>query len=76
MFLPAIVISSKVGDPLSNAHAFGIENIIDSRESRPLLVDHTKDAYDVIAGEIGEPSLTGYRPQRTVSVACYILSAI
>ena len=76
MFLPAIVISSKVGNPLSNSHAFGIENIIDSRESRPLLVYLIKDAYDVIAGEIGKPSLTGYRPQRTVSVACYILSAI
>ena len=54
MFLLAIVISSKVGNPLSNAHAFGIENIIDSRESRPLLVDLIKDAYDGIAGEIGK----------------------
>ena len=76
MFLPAIVISSKVGNPLSNSHAFGIENIIDSRESRPLLVDLINDACDGMAGEIGKSSLTGYRPLRTVSVACYILSAI
>ena len=54
MFLPVIVISSKVGNPLSNANAFGMENIIDSRESRPLLVDLIKDAYDGIAGEIGK----------------------
>ncbi len=51
-----------ISSPFRNAHAFGIENIIDPRESRPLLVDFVKDAYDVIAGEIGKPTLTRYRP--------------
>ena len=51
-----------ISSPFRNAHAFGIENIIDPRESRPLLVDFIRDAYEVIAGEIGKPTLTRYRP--------------
>ena len=51
-----------ISSPFRNAHAFGIENIIDPRESRPLLVDFVRDAYEVIAGEVGKPTLTRYRP--------------
>ena len=51
-----------ISSPFRNAHAFGIEYIIDPRESRPLLVDFIRDAYEVIAGEIGKPTLTRYRP--------------
>ena len=51
-----------ISSPFRNAHAFGIENIIDPRDSRPLLVDFIKDAYEVIKGQIGTPTLTRYRP--------------
>ena len=51
-----------ISSPFRNAHAFGIENIIDPRESRPLLVDFVSDAYDVIQGQIGKPTFTRYRP--------------
>ena len=51
-----------ISSPFRNAHAFGIENIIDPRESRPLLVDFVSDAYDVIQGQIGTPTFTRYRP--------------
>ncbi len=51
-----------ISSPFRNAHAFGIENIIDPRESRPLLVDFVSDAYEVIQGQIGTPTFTRYRP--------------
>ena len=51
-----------ISSPFRNAHGFGIENIIDPRESRPLLVDFVSDAYEVIQGQIGTPTLTRYRP--------------
>src|SRR5699024_3078126 len=39
--------------PLSTAHAFGIEEIIDPRDTRPLLCDWIEDAYELIPELLG-----------------------
>lgn len=48
--------------PFRTAHAFGVEDIIDPRETRPLLCDFISDAYDAIATRLGPAHGLGYRP--------------
>ncbi len=47
--------------PLLTAEAFGIEEIIDPRDTRPLLVDWARCAHAIVASERG-PKLRGMRP--------------
>ncbi len=42
-----------IASPFRNAHAFGIEDLIDPRETRPLLVDFIEDAWNVIQTQLG-----------------------
>ena len=51
-----------ISSPFRNAHAFGIEEIIDPRDTRPLLVDFIDDAKRVIATQLGPGSGPSYRP--------------
>ena len=51
-----------ISSPFRNAHAFGIEEIIDPRDTRPLLVDFIDDAQRVIATQLGLGRGPSYRP--------------
>lgn len=51
----------KVRSPLRTAEHFGIEEIIDPRDTRPLLCDWVKDAYALLPQQLGRPSF-GTRP--------------
>ena len=51
-----------ISSPFRNAHAFGVEDIIDPRDTRPLLVDFLTDAQRVIATQLGPVSGSSYRP--------------
>ena len=51
-----------ISSPFRNAHAFGVEDIIDPRDTRPLLVDFIADAQRVIASQLGPVSGSSYRP--------------
>ena len=50
-----------VRNPLRTAERFGIEDIIDPRETRPLLCDWVRDAYATLPASPGRPSF-GTRP--------------
>ncbi len=50
-----------VRSPFRTAERFGIEEIIDPRETRPLLCDWVKDAYAILPSAPGRPSF-GTRP--------------
>ncbi len=50
-----------VRNPMRTAERFGIEEIIDPRETRPLLCDWVRDAYAVLPASPGRPSF-GTRP--------------
>jgi acetyl-CoA carboxylase carboxyltransferase component len=51
-----------VRNPMRTAERFGVEEIIDPRETRPLLCDWVRDAYAVLrGGQPGRPSF-GVRP--------------
>jgi acetyl-CoA carboxylase carboxyltransferase component len=50
-----------VRDPLRTAERFGIEEIIDPRETRPLLCEWVRDAYATAPASPGRPSF-GTRP--------------
>jgi acetyl-CoA carboxylase carboxyltransferase component len=50
-----------VRSPLRTAERFGIEEIIDPRETRPLLCDWVHDAYATLPASPGKPSF-GTRP--------------
>jgi acetyl-CoA carboxylase carboxyltransferase component len=50
-----------VRNPLRTAERFGIEDIIDPRETRPLLCDWVRDAYATLPARPGRPSF-GTRP--------------
>jgi acetyl-CoA carboxylase carboxyltransferase component len=50
-----------VRSPLRTAERFGIEEIIDPRETRPLLCEWVHDAYAALPGVLGKPSF-GTRP--------------
>jgi acetyl-CoA carboxylase carboxyltransferase component len=47
--------------PFPTAEAFGIEEIIDPRETRPLLVEWARRAYEIVCSERG-PKARGFRP--------------
>ena len=51
-----------ISSPFRNAHAFGIEEIIDPRDTRPLLVDFVHDAWRVVTTQLGVTSGPAYRP--------------
>ena len=51
-----------ISSPFRNAHAFGIEEIIDPRDTRPLLVDFIDDAWKVVQTQLGPGSGPSYRP--------------
>ena len=51
-----------ISSPFRNAHAFGIENMIDPRDTRPLLIDFMKDAWRVLPEQLGRQHGLGYRP--------------
>ena len=52
-----------ISSPFRNAHAFGVEEIIDPRDTRPLLVDFIHDARRVVAAELlGPANGPSYRP--------------
>jgi acetyl-CoA carboxylase carboxyltransferase component len=47
--------------PFRTAEAFGIEEIIDPRDTRPLLCEWVVTAYDLLPAELG-PKRRGCRP--------------
>ena len=51
-----------ISSPFRNAHAFGIEELIDPRDTRPLLVDFMEDAWKVIQTQLGPGVGPAYRP--------------
>ena len=51
-----------ISSPFRNAHAFGIEEIIDPRDTRPLLVDFIHDAWRVVRTQLGTKSGPAYTP--------------
>ena len=51
-----------ISSPFRNAHAFGIEEIIDPRDTRPLLVDFIEDAWKVVQTQVGPVAGLSYRP--------------
>ena len=51
-----------ISSPFRNAHAFGIEEIIDPRDTRPLLVDFIEDAWRVVKTQLGPGHGVSYRP--------------
>ena len=52
-----------ISSPFRNAHAFGVEEIIDPRDTRPLLVDFMSDARRMAATELLGPAKgPSYRP--------------
>ncbi len=50
-----------VRSPMRTAEHFGIEDIIDPRETRPLLCEWVKDAYALLPAQLGRPAF-GARP--------------
>ncbi|MET8815510.1 carboxyl transferase domain-containing protein [Streptomyces sp. NPDC004549] len=50
-----------VTSPFRTAERFGVQDIIDPRESRPLLCDWVRDAYRLLPEHLGRPSF-GTRP--------------
>ena len=51
-----------ISSPLRNAHAFGIENMIDPRNTRPLLVEFMEDAYRLLPESLGRSGGLSYTP--------------
>jgi acetyl-CoA carboxylase carboxyltransferase component len=52
---------SSLRSPLLTAEVFGVEEIIDPRDTRPLLVDWARRGYEILAAELG-PRTRGFRP--------------
>ncbi len=48
--------------PFRTAHAFAVEDLIDPRDTRPLLVDFVTDAQETIASQLGQTSRIAYLP--------------
>jgi methylmalonyl-CoA decarboxylase subunit alpha len=48
--------------PFRTAHAFAVEDIIDPRETRPLLVDFIHEAQDSIRAQLGQTSRIAFLP--------------
>lgn len=51
-----------LASPFLTAHAFAVEDIIDPRETRPLLVDFIEDAQDILRSQLGPTSRIPYLP--------------
>ena len=51
-----------ISSPFRNAHAFGIEELIDPRDTRPLLIDFIEDAWKVIQTQLGPGRGPAYTP--------------
>jgi acetyl-CoA carboxylase carboxyltransferase component len=49
-------------DPILTAEAFGVEEIIDPRDTRPLLVEFARRAYEIVTAETRGPKSRGMRP--------------
>ncbi len=49
-------------DPILTAEAFGIEEIIDPRDTRPLLIEFARRAQEIVAAEGRGPKARGMRP--------------
>ena len=49
-------------DPILTAEAFGVEEIIDPRDTRPLLVEFARRAYEIVSAETRGPRARGMRP--------------
>lgn len=56
-----VTLMEAVASPFRTAEHFGVQDIIDPRESRPLLCDWVRDAYRLLPEQIGRPSF-GTRP--------------
>ncbi|MEN3334912.1 MAG: hypothetical protein V7641_4277 [Blastocatellia bacterium] len=52
---------NQLRSPFRTAEAFGIEEIIDPRETRPLLCDWVETAYSLLPTQLG-PTYRGFRP--------------
>jgi len=50
-----------IASPFRTAERFGVQDVVDPRESRPLLCDWVKDAYRLLPERLGRPSF-GARP--------------
>jgi len=53
---------NELRSPMRTAHAFAVEDIIDPRDTRPLLADFVEDAQDVIQTQLGPTSRIPYLP--------------
>ena len=51
-----------IASPFRNAHAYDIENLIDPRETRPVLYEFVEQAQSVLATQLGPGSGPTYRP--------------
>ena len=49
-------------DPILTAEVFGVEEIIDPRDTRPLLVEFAHRASEIVAAESRGPKSRGMRP--------------
>ena len=49
-------------DPILTAEAFGVEEIIDPRDTRPLLIEFARRAYEIVEAEARGPKGRGMRP--------------
>lgn len=52
----------QLSSPLRTAHAFDVEEIIDPRETRPLLVEFVQDAQSVLQTQLGPTGGLSYMP--------------
>jgi acetyl-CoA carboxylase carboxyltransferase component len=48
--------------PFRTAHAFAVEDIIDPRETRPLLCEFVEDAQPILQSQLGQTSRIAYLP--------------
>ena len=48
--------------PFRTAHAFAVEDIIDPRDTRPLLAEFVEDAQSVLATQLGQTSRIAFLP--------------
>jgi acetyl-CoA carboxylase carboxyltransferase component len=48
--------------PFRTAHSFAVEDIIDPRDTRPLLVDFVEDAQEILASQLGPTSRIAFLP--------------
>jgi methylmalonyl-CoA decarboxylase subunit alpha len=53
---------NELRSPFRTAHAFAVEDLIDPRDSRPLLVDFVNEAQDAIRTQLGQTSRIAYLP--------------